>query len=261
MRVLVTGASRGIGRALVVELSTRGPSIQIVATARNAADLDGLPTVANLPLDVTSDASVAAVAEAAGPIDVLVNNAAVSIAAPVEATPAGAAADMFDTNVLGPLRMIGAFVPGMRSRGGGLVVNVSSVAGRAVFPLNGVHAASKHALEALSEGLALEAGPLGIRVLICQLGGVATGMYQSQPRFTDPAYAALHKAQEDGFAEHAAHQAPPEAVAAQIADALEAAVTGPVFARVPIGKDAEWVLAERARLDDAGWVARVQAMG
>ncbi len=258
MRVLVTGASRGIGRALVVELSTRG--MEIVATARNVGDLDGLPSVANLALDVTSDASVAAVAEAAGPIDVLVNNAALSIAAPVEATPAGAALGMFDTNVLGPLRMIGAFVPGMRSRGGGLVVNVSSVAGRAVFPLNGVHAASKHALEAMSEGLALEAGPLGIRVLVCQLGGVATGMYQNQARFTDPAYADLDRAQAEGFAEHAAHQAQPDAVAGQIAGAVEAAVTGPTFARVPIGRDAEWVLAERARLDDAGWVARVREM-
>jgi len=258
MRVLVTGASRGIGRALVAELATRG--MEIVATARNVQDLEGLPSVANLPLDVTSDSSVAAVADAAGPVDVLVNNAAVSIAAPVEATPATAALGMFDTNVLGPLRMINAVVPGMRARGGGLVVNLSSVAGQAVFPLNGVHAASKHALEAMSEGLALEAGPLGIQVLVCQLGSVATGMYQQQPTFTDPAYADLFRAQEEGFAEAAAHQAKPEAVAGQIADAIEAAGQGPSFKRVPIGQDAAWMLAERARLDDDGWAARIRGM-
>src|SRR5207244_10887826 len=110
-------------------------------------------------------------------------------AAPVEPTPAEAAGRMFDTNDVGPLRLISAFLPAMRERGDGTVVNVSSVAGQAVFPLNGVHAASKHALEALSEALALEAGPLGIRVLVVQLGGVATGMYERQERYFSPAYA------------------------------------------------------------------------
>src|SRR5262249_23030514 len=134
-----------------------------------------LPAAQRLPLDVTSDASVAAAAKPAGRIDVLVNNAAVSVTAPVEVTPASVALAMLDTDVVGPLRLISAFLPGMWERGGGTVMNVSSVAGRAVFPLNGVHAASKHALEALSEALAMEAGPLGIRVLVVQLGGVATG--------------------------------------------------------------------------------------
>jgi NAD(P)-dependent dehydrogenase (short-subunit alcohol dehydrogenase family) len=76
------------------------------------------------------------------------------------------------------LRLISAFMPGMRDLGGGTVVNVSSVAGQVVFPLNGVHAASKHALEALSEALAMEAGPFGVRVLVVQLGALDTGMYQ-----------------------------------------------------------------------------------
>ena len=180
-RALVTGASRGIGRALVAELAGRG--VEVVATARRVDDLADLPAAARLPLDVTSDASVAAAATAAGRIDLLVNNAAVSVAAPVEDTPAEVALAMFDTNVVGPLRLISAFLPGMRERGGGTVVNVSSVAGQAVFPLNGVHSASKHALEALSEALAMEAGPLGIRVLVVQLAGVATGMYQRQERY------------------------------------------------------------------------------
>ncbi len=210
-RALVTGASRGIGRALVAELSGRG--LEVVATARRVDDLADLPAALRLPLDVTSDASVAAAVKAAGPVDLLINNAAVSVAASVEDTPAGVALAMFDTNVVGPLQLISAVGPGMRERGGGMVVNVSSVAGRAVFPLNGVHAASKHALEALSEALALEAGPLGIRVLVVQLGGVATGMYQNQERYVSAAYAHLDRAQQESFEDVRGHGASPEQVA------------------------------------------------
>jgi NAD(P)-dependent dehydrogenase (short-subunit alcohol dehydrogenase family) len=253
-RALVTGASRGIGRALVEALAARG--YEVVATARDPETLADLPAVLRLPLDVTSDASVAAVAETAGRIDVLVNNAAVSIAAAVEDTPAAAALDMFDTNVIGPLRLISAFAPGMRAAGGGTVVNVSSVAGRAVFPLNGVHAASKHALEALSEGLAIEAGRFGLRVLVIELGSVDTGMFANQAQFSSGAYAELERAQQ-GQLERAKDrprfaQSPAEAasdIADQIADA-----DAPL--RVPIGKGAAHIVAERARTADADWLRR-----
>jgi NAD(P)-dependent dehydrogenase (short-subunit alcohol dehydrogenase family) len=251
----VTGASRGIGRALVAELAGRG--LDVVATARRVDDLAGLPAAQRLPLDVTSETSVTAAARSAGPVDLLVNNAAISVAATVEDTPPGVALAMFDTNAVGPLRLISAFLPGMRERGGGTVVNVSSVAGQAVFPLNGVHAASKHALEALSEALALEAGPLGIRVLVVQLGGVATGMYQNQQRYASTAYAHLHRAQHESFEDVRAGGAPPEQVAGAIADAV-ADVGSPL--RVPIGQDAAWMLAERARLDDTAWLARVREL-
>src|SRR6266542_2380991 len=223
-RALVTGASRGIGRALVADLAGRG--LEVVATARRVDDLTDLPAAQRLPLDVTSDSSVAAAVRAAGRIDVLVNNAAVSVAAPVEDTPAPVALAMFDTNVVGPLRLISAFLPGMRERGGGMVVNVSS-----------------------------EAGPVGIRVLVVQLGGVATGMYERQERYFSPAYAHLDRAQKEAFEQVRAHGASPEQVAGDIADAI-AATDGRL--RVPIGQDAAWMLAERARLDDAAWIARVR---
>src|SRR5262245_40044757 len=162
---------------------------------------------------------------------------------------------MFDTNAVGPLRLISVFLPGMRERGGGTVVTVSSVAGRAVFPLNGVHAASKHALEALSEALALEAGPLGIRVLVVQLGAVATGKYGHEQHSNSAGYATLERGQRDSAAQSRAHQASVDQLAAAIADAI--ADTDSPF-RVPVGADAAWMLAERARLDDAAWPARVR---
>lgn len=254
-RVLVTGASRGIGRALVRELSGRG--MEVIASARRVADLADLPAAGRLALDVTSDTSVAAAAAAAEPVDVLVNNAAVSVAATVEDTPAGVALQMFDTNVLGPLRLIKALLPGMRERGGGLVANVSSVAGKAAFPMNGLHAASKHALEALSEALSVEVSPFGIRVLVLQLGSVATDMYESQPRYVSPPYAEMDRTQQAGFAAHQSRRATPEQAAATIADAIEAPAS-PL--RVPVGQDAAWMLAERARLDDTAWSARVREM-
>ena len=253
-RALVTGASRGVGRALVAELVSRG--LEVIATARRVDDLADLPAAVRLPLDVTSDASVAAVASSAGPVDVLVNNAATGVGAPVEDTPAGVALTVFDTNVVGPLRLISAFLPGMRERGGGMVVNVSSACGQAVFVLNGVNSASKHALEALSEALAMEAGPLGIRVAAVQLGSVATGTYETQERYCSAAYAHLGRAQQEAARDHWPHQTAAEAARA-VADVI-AAADSPL--RVPIGRDAAWILAERARLDDAAWAVRVREL-
>jgi hypothetical protein len=96
---------------------------------------------------------------------------------------------------------------------------------------------------------------MGIRVLVVQLGGVATGMYQRQERYFSPAYAHLDRAQQESFEDVRAHGASAEQVAAAIADAV-AGDDGRL--RVPIGQDAAWMLAERARLDDTAWVARVR---
>jgi NAD(P)-dependent dehydrogenase (short-subunit alcohol dehydrogenase family) len=253
-RALVTGASRGIGRALVTELAGRG--LEVIATARRAADLDDLPAAARLPLDVTSEASVAAAAEAAGRVDLLINNAGVSVGAPVEDIPAGVALAMFDTNVAGPLRLIKAFLPGMRQRGSGTVVNVSSAGGQVAFPLNGANAATKHALEALSETLAMEVARFGIRVLVVQLGGVATGMYEQQERYFSSPYADLDRAQQAAYLERQAQQV--DLTAQQAARGIAEAIadTGSPL-RVPIGQDAAQIIAARARLDDAAWAARV----
>jgi len=131
-RTLITGCSTGIGRATAVELMKRGH--EVVATARRPEVLDDLDVTARLALDVTSDASVAAAVAAAGEIDVLVNNAGIGVCGPVEQVPIAQAQAMFETNVWGAARMVQALAPGMRARSRGAVVNVTSLAGRAVAP-------------------------------------------------------------------------------------------------------------------------------
>ena len=131
-RAIITGCSTGIGRATAIELSARG--YDVVATARRRETLDDLKVAETSQLDVDDDASVAAALAAVGPVDVLVNNAGFGVEGAVETVPLGEVRRMFETNFFGAARMIQAFVPGMRERGSGAVVNVSSVAGIAARP-------------------------------------------------------------------------------------------------------------------------------
>lgn len=174
MRVLVTGAGTGIGRATCEVLTARGHDV--VATARRPEVLDDLDVALRLALDVTSDESVASCVAVLGDVDVLVNNAGITETGPMESYPADATLRMFETNFFGPLRLIRALVPAMRERGRGVVVNVSSVQGQVASPLSGMYCATKHALEAASESLALEVGHFGIRVVIVEPGYIAPGM-------------------------------------------------------------------------------------
>jgi NAD(P)-dependent dehydrogenase (short-subunit alcohol dehydrogenase family) len=125
-----------------------------------------------VPLDVRDDASVQAcvdtVLRKAGRIDVVVNNAGVSLVGPVEATSIEEAQALFDTNVFGVLRMSRAALPAMRKQGSGLIVNMSSVLGFLPAPFMGLYSSSKHALEGLSESLDHEVRDFGIRVVLIE---------------------------------------------------------------------------------------------
>ena len=158
-RALITGCSSGFGRATAIELKARGH--EVVATARRPETLDDLDVDARLALDVTDDASVAAAVAAAGQVDALVNNAGINVAGPVEKVPVDEVRRLFETNVFGALRMTQAVLPQMRARRGGTIVNVSSINGRVAQPLAGFYAATKFALEAMSEALHFEAGHFG----------------------------------------------------------------------------------------------------
>lgn len=257
MRVLVTGAARAIGAATVRELAARGH--QVVATAREPELLAGLPAAQRLALDVTDDRSVRAAHAAAGEVDAVVNNAATTAHGPLEAVPPAALAAVLETNAVGPLRVLQPLLPAWRARGRGVVVNVSSVQGRVATPLSGAYAASKHALEALSETLHYELGHFGIRVVLVEPGFVAPGMKVEATYPGPPVYEAL-QAQWEGVDDVLAGpggRPGPETVAAAVADALEDPATR---LRVEVGDDARTVLAARRQLDDPAFEAAMRQL-
>jgi NAD(P)-dependent dehydrogenase (short-subunit alcohol dehydrogenase family) len=248
MRVLITGAARAIGRATVEVLAERGHDV--VATARDVALLEGLPAALVLPLDVRDTASVQAAVAAAGELDAVVNNAALTGTGPLETYPVERFAQVLDVNTLGPLRMAQAVVPRWRERGSGVLVNISSVQGKIGTPLEGPYAASKHALEAMSESLHFELGHFGIRVVIIEPGYIAPGMKHDRDDHAGPdAYAELH-AQWGGTVSTLVGpegRPGPETVALAVADAIEDPDT-PL--RVEVGRDAAMVLELRRNLRD-----------
>jgi NAD(P)-dependent dehydrogenase (short-subunit alcohol dehydrogenase family) len=242
-RVLITGASKGIGRATARELVVRGH--EVVATARDVRTLDDLPVDTRLTLDVTDQASVDRAVAAAGDLDALVSNAGetLPLRAPVESVPLAEVERLFQLNTLGALRVAQAVLPGLRARGGGRVLFVSSVLGRLTIPLSGAYAASKWALEALAETLAVEVGHFGISVTLLQPGAVSSGGSERAPTYLGDDDPYLPLAQQLAGARGSYLFITVEDVAAAVADDLEQ--DSPPL-RIPVGAWAEAVLAARA---------------
>jgi len=255
VRALITGCSTGIGRATAVELTKRG--YEVIATARRPETLDDLDVAERLRLDVDDDGSVAECTAEAGPVDVLVNNAGFEVAGPLERVPIDEVKRMFETNVFGALRMIQAVLPAMREKGGGTIVNVSSVAGRAVAPLGAAYSASKWALEALSEGLHIEMRHFNIWTYIVEPGAIDTNFETNIRRHGVDArpYDELQRQWDEAF-DHLRQTAPgPEVVAATIAEAIESDGTR---WRWPVGADAELICGARDSLDDNAFEAAMR---
>src|SRR4029453_7752519 len=182
--VLITGASSGIGRVTAELLAARGQ--RVYGGVRAPATTRPLAGVELMPLDVRDEASVKACVEEvcrrAGRIDVLVNNAGVNLVGAVEETSISQARALFDTNVIGVLRMIQAVLPGMRRQGAGLIVNISSILGYIPAPFMGVYASTKHALEGLSESLDHEVRAFGVRVVLIEPHYTRTNLDTSAAR-------------------------------------------------------------------------------
>lgn len=185
--VLITGCSTGIGLHSAVAFARTGDTV--VASMRNTAKADRLHKAAAdagvevevVALDVTDAASAgAAVADVLarhGRIDVLVNNAGVGLSGPVEDFPEDQARAALETNFWGPVRMARLVLPAMRAQASGVIVNISSMTGRLPgFPCYGFYAAGKHAIGALSDSLAGEVAPFGIRVLCVEPGYYDTAL-------------------------------------------------------------------------------------
>ena len=188
---LITGTSTGIGYAAAIHLARNG--FRIHATMRDLAkkrslqetiETEKLPIVMHR-LDVTDRSSidevVANILDSDGHIDVLINNAGLSNACPMEIYPEDEHRLLFETNYWGPVHLTQAVLPSMRAQGHGSIVNVSSILGRVAVVNQAAYCASKFAIEAFSESLALEVAPMGLQVIIIEPGVIATPIFEKTP--------------------------------------------------------------------------------
>jgi len=255
--ILITGTSAGIGLATTLELARAGH--RVWATMRNtAAATELLQTAARESLsihvhelDVDSDDSVQrCFASLDEPVDVLVNNAGIEVHGSGEELPIEAFAATMNTNYLGAVRCMKAVIPSMRQRQQGCIINITSVAGRIANTPLGAYCASKFALEAISEAVAGELKPFGVRVAIVEPGIQNTRMaraienppasiYRQPVRFAAMFRAALE------------NPVPPETTALVIREIIE---SGTWQLRHPSGPDAAPFLAWRASLSDEQFI-------
>ena len=190
---MITGCSEGgIGAGIARAVLKHG--YNAVVTARDTEKVAGIvkdypETALALPLDVTDAGSISAAVRAAqerfGTIDVLVNNAGYCYRSSVEEADRAGVDRMFETNFFGPVALIQAVLPGMRERRSGTIVNVSSIGAVRTGAASGYYAATKAALELMSEGLAAELKPLGIRTMIVEPGSFRTHFYDSSLKGAD----------------------------------------------------------------------------
>nr|WTC14124.1 SDR family NAD(P)-dependent oxidoreductase [Streptomyces anthocyanicus] len=190
---LITGASSGLGKALAEYVLEQGD--QVVATASSTRATSELAarypqTALAVPLDVTDPRQraegVRAAEERFGGIDVLVNNAAIDFIGALEEQEETDYRRLFEVNFFGAVALTRAVLPGMRRRGSGTVVNVSSMDGLASLPANGYYSSSKFALEGFTEALWQEIEPLGLHAMIIQPGSFRTGI-ENRTRASGPA--------------------------------------------------------------------------
>jgi len=265
---VITGTSSGIGLATTKRLAKSGH--RVYAGVRNPGSADDLKAAIDeangaielLEIDVNDEASIRtaidSVLSTEGQIDVLVNNAGIVRGYSLEETPLQNVRDLFETNVFGLIAVTQAVVPGMRTRKSGTIINIGSIAGRLTAPLNGFYAASKFAVEAITESLAQQLMPFDIRVAVIEPGFIATPILQKtqaaqeQPDENSPyalfmrrGVALVMKA----FAEGGA--SPVEDVAKVIEHAI---TTNDPKLRYLVGQDAEDFLAGRLKASDEEYV-------
>jgi NAD(P)-dependent dehydrogenase (short-subunit alcohol dehydrogenase family) len=259
--VLITGSSTGIGLATAVVLARARHNVY--ATMRNPDRSPELQTIAHqesLPitivrLDVDSDDSVMQavrqVLAERGHIDALVNNAGIFLLGVVEDVSLGVFRQTMETNYFGALRCIQAVLPSMRERRSGCIINVTSIAGRIAMGAAGPYAASKFALEALSEALAQEVKAFNIRVAIVEPGFIQTPIFAKLPEALPPSRYS-HEGRLRALSA-ASLQSPvsPSVVGGAIRQIIE---SDSWQLRYPVGPDAAPFLTWRAAMTDEEWV-------
>jgi NAD(P)-dependent dehydrogenase (short-subunit alcohol dehydrogenase family) len=241
----ITGTSSGFGRSLAEEVIARGD--RVIATARDPKSLDDLVArapdrVHALRLDVTKPdqirAAVSYATERFGSVDVLVNNAGYSMIGAAEETSEEELRSAMETMFFGAVALTRAFLPIMRERKSGSIVQITSVGGLTTSPGFGAYCAAKHGLEGLSECLAAEVAPFGVRVLIVEPGAFRTALFGD--RFRTMPENAVYSATVGtvrAWAKDAAgkQEGDPAKAAKAIVDAVDA---GCPTLRLPLGADA-----------------------
>jgi NAD(P)-dependent dehydrogenase (short-subunit alcohol dehydrogenase family) len=261
---VVTGANSGIGRATAIHLAREGHMVYgTVRDVERAAKLLSMATDAGVEvnlveLDVADDDSVAngfaQILAEAGHIDVLVNNAGVGGNAVVEECPPSMYLDMMNVNLCGAIRCAAAVLPGMRARGSGTIVNVTSVVGKFGSVGQAPYVASKWAFEGVSEELAHEVAPFGVRVVIVEPGITKSAIFAKNvdaPNSTG-AYDAQYRRLFQFYAKGIAEATPAEEVAAVIHHAI---TTDEPRLRYRVSWGSEEIVAGRAAMSDEEWVA------
>lgn len=261
--VLITGSSTGFGKLAALQFARNGDTVfASMRTLAKGADLEkardseGIK-IELVQLDVTDEASVKqavdGIVASAGSIDVLINNAGIGAHGPIEETDDDEAKEIFETNFFGVLRMIRTVLPHMREKKAGVIVNVSSLAGRVGPPYDGIYSASKFALEAMSEALNYEVHPFGIRVALVEPGAFETGFSQTvqQPRRYGEGspYLALDQRFTEALTKLPGRDE--ESNPQEVSDVIFKAVhDDEPKLRYLVGKDAEMIGALRKQMDD-----------
>jgi NAD(P)-dependent dehydrogenase (short-subunit alcohol dehydrogenase family) len=243
---LITGCSSGFG--LEIARSFLARDWQVVATMRTPRT-DVLPPSEHLrvlALDVTNPQSIRQAVEDAGPIDVLVNNAGFGAASPAELTPIATVREIFETNTFGTIALTQAVLPQFRERKAGVVVNVTSSVTLKALPLLAAYRASKAAVNAFTESIALELEQFGVRARLVLPGRAP------DTRFAENAHAHMHGLDHEAYAElvkevsaRLGDASAPITHAQDVAEAVWRAATDPSSPmRIPAGADAEAWAAE-----------------
>jgi len=261
---VVTGANSGIGRATAVHLASHGHTVYAtVRAAAKAAKLNAMAEQAGVEvhlaeLDVAEDQSVrdgfADIIERAGRVDNLVNNAGVGGNAVVEEATPELYLDVMNINLCGAVRCLREVLPGMRERGRGCVVNITSVTGRVAAIAQQPYVASKWAFEGMSEGLAQELAPFGIRVAIVEPGVTKSAIFAKTidaPNATG-AYEAPYRRMFQFYAAGIAQATDPFEVGEVVRHAIE---TDDPQLRYQVSWGGRELVERRATMDDRDWVA------